>query len=86
VIQAIAAKHVNLVDLVDCRRTGQQVQSFPSEVALSKYTLQRDPDTYQRNKIFPKENAYAGGLLRHLLRNIYDPTPDPPRARNTQAS
>jgi hypothetical protein len=55
--------HVNLIDLVDCHRTGQYVDTFPNVVDLSEYTI----DT---GKYFPKEHAKAGGLLQHLLREI----------------
>ena len=55
--------HVNLVDLVD---RPNNVKVFATEVALSNYTK-------EERKIFPKENAYAGGLLRYLLRHIENP-------------
>ncbi|THH32809.1 hypothetical protein EUX98_g1420 [Antrodiella citrinella] len=57
------------------------VRIFQSERELSEYTQ-------MTKKFFPKEDAYEGGLLRYLLRHIFDPadddTPpvpgDPPRA------
>ncbi|KAJ1309447.1 hypothetical protein OPQ81_006223 [Rhizoctonia solani] len=58
--------YVNLIDLVDMPNTGVPVKLFKRERDLSKYTLETE-------KIFPKEDAYAGGLLRHLLRNIIAP-------------
>jgi len=64
----VRSTHVNLIDLVDLRRTGQTVQVFDSEEALSIYTI-------GEGKFFPKENAYAGGLLRFLLRKILNPPP-----------
>ncbi|KDQ53386.1 hypothetical protein JAAARDRAFT_183348 [Jaapia argillacea MUCL 33604] len=64
--QAVEETHVNLVDLVDTYGTGEPVVKFASEMRLSIYTK----DT---GKYFPKENAYAGGLLRHLLRHIMSP-------------
>jgi hypothetical protein len=36
---------------------------FPSVKALAKYSIEHD-------KIFPKNLAKAGGILRYLLRNI----------------
>jgi len=39
---------------------------FDSEKDLSEYTI-------SSGKYFPKENAYAGGLLRFLLRQIMNP-------------
>ncbi|KAG6371463.1 hypothetical protein JVT61DRAFT_9490 [Boletus reticuloceps] len=62
----ICGTHVNLVDLVDRDVTGQDVQVFESERELSQYTR-------MTGKYFPKENAYAGGFLRYLLRHILDP-------------
>lgn len=62
----VMATHVNLVDLVDRGMSHKRVKIFPSENALSEYTL-------RNGKFFPKENAYAGGLLRHLLRHILNP-------------
>jgi hypothetical protein len=54
---------VNLVDLVDAPRTGAAVKSFPNLKRLQDYTI-------ETGKYFPKEDAYAGGLLRFLLREI----------------
>jgi hypothetical protein len=56
--------HVNIVDLVDTR--GQQVRVFDSVQELSTYTK-------ETGKYFPKENAYAGGVLKFLLRAILNP-------------
>ncbi|KAG2121761.1 hypothetical protein DEU56DRAFT_894574 [Suillus clintonianus] len=56
--------HVNLVDLVDSARTGKPVKLFASLEELKTYTLGKP------GKIFPKENAYQGGLLKELLREI----------------
>lgn len=61
--QKIKDTHVNLVDLVERGRTGKRVQLFPNLEGLRKYTM----DT---GKFFPKENAYAGGVLKFLLREI----------------
>lgn len=64
--EAVKATHVNIVDLVDTQTTGEPVTAFVSEVDLSKYTI-------STGKFFPKDNAYAGGLLRYLLRRIINP-------------
>ncbi|KAF3396045.1 hypothetical protein F1880_006643 [Penicillium rolfsii] len=56
--------HVNLVDLVNSRRTGQKVKHFPNVATLRNYTR----DT---NKIFPKSAAKEDGFLKALLRVIY---------------
>jgi len=65
-LQAVLSTHVNLVDLVDAPRTGQPVPVFKSEFELSDYTIDSE-------KFFPRANAYAGGLLRLLLRHILNP-------------
>ncbi|KIM42846.1 hypothetical protein M413DRAFT_10279 [Hebeloma cylindrosporum] len=64
---AVAATHVNIVDLVEAQTTGKPVQSFSSERELSDYTM-------EFRKFFPRDNAYAGGLLKFLLRNILNPS------------
>lgn len=64
--EAVKATHVNIVDLVDTKATGEPVTVFVSEVDLSEYTI-------TTGKFFPRENAYAGGLLRYLLRRILNP-------------
>ena len=69
-LQVVTDTHVNLVDLVDAGGT-QIVTVFPSEKALSMYTL-------TTKKIFPRENVHAGGLLEALLRRIFYP-PDEPK-------
>jgi hypothetical protein len=51
------------VDLVERARSGKRVQVFPNLEKLRGYTI----DT---GKFFPKENAYAGGVLKYLLREI----------------
>ncbi|KDN37439.1 hypothetical protein RSAG8_10174, partial [Rhizoctonia solani AG-8 WAC10335] len=58
--------YVNLVDLVDMPNTGKDVRLFETEETLSKYTK-------RTKKIFPKHDARAGGLLKHLLRSIIHP-------------
>ncbi|KAJ7189987.1 hypothetical protein GGX14DRAFT_483934, partial [Mycena pura] len=64
--KAIEDAHVNLVDLVDKRRTGKRVRRFATELELSRYTK-------NSKKIFPSWRAYKGGLLRYLLRRILHP-------------
>ncbi|KAG6864708.1 hypothetical protein C0991_007747 [Blastosporella zonata] len=63
---AVKATFVNLVDLVDLPNSEKPLHLFTSEAALSEYTL-------REHKVFPKGSAYAGGLLRHLLRQIMNP-------------
>ena len=56
--------HVNLSDLLDTTRQGTRVYVFASEEELRVYTK-------ESGRIFPKEYAYAGGLLKYLLRQIF---------------
>ncbi|KAL2044971.1 hypothetical protein N7G274_002746 [Stereocaulon virgatum] len=56
--------HVNLVDLINCRRQHTEVRIFKTHKALVTYTRATD-------KIFPKTKAKADGLLQILLRKIY---------------
>jgi hypothetical protein len=51
------------VDLVERARSGKRVQVFPNLEKLREYTI-------NTGKFFPKENAYAGGVLKYLLREI----------------
>ncbi|KAJ3850370.1 hypothetical protein EV368DRAFT_45453 [Lentinula lateritia] len=60
--EGIKTIHVNICDLVDHKE--DVPTKFPSEAALAQYS--RDS-----GKIYPRENAHAGGLLRSLLRQIY---------------
>lgn len=62
--QKIKETHVNLVDLVDRGRTGKRVRLFSSLEELRAYTI-------STRKFFPKEDAYAGGVLKFLLREIF---------------
>ena len=59
--------HVNLVDLLSHKSTGERIHKFPSEVALSEYTIRTE-------KYFPRNDANAGSLLERLLRNILNPS------------
>ena len=56
--------HVNLSDLLDTTRQGTRVHVFASEEELREYTR-------ETGRVFPKEEAYAGGLLKYLLREIF---------------
>ncbi|KAI1475179.1 hypothetical protein F4774DRAFT_414072 [Daldinia eschscholtzii] len=61
--EKVLAVHVNLVDLVDCQRTGKRVHIFPNLEALRSYTQSTE-------KYFPLNEAKAQGPLRYLLREI----------------
>ena len=55
--------HVNLCDLLDSADRRGRAEIFDDVEELRRYTL-------ESGKIFPKEEAYAGGLLKFLLREI----------------
>ena len=57
---------MNLVDLLDTHRTGQRVKTFNTEEELSNYTC-------ETKKFFPLDSAKQGGVLKYLLRHIFDP-------------
>ncbi|OJA12927.1 hypothetical protein AZE42_09298 [Rhizopogon vesiculosus] len=76
--KAVKKTHVNIVDLIDTKMTGEPVTVFASELKLSEYTK-------QTGKIFPRDNAYAGGLLRYLLRRIMNPRPEVASGRKTRS-
>jgi hypothetical protein len=61
--------HVNLSDLLDSVRTGSPVKIFATHSDLANYTR-------SQGRYFPKEDAYAGGLLKYLLREIENNTMD----------
>ena len=67
VMQALSKVHVNLVDLVDARCRGRK-----GDVKIYKTVHQLREYTFRTKKIFPKQNAKAGGVLRALLRQFYE--------------
>lgn len=62
-VQALARVHVNIVDLLDARVTGDIVQTFSSVRALSDYTA-------RTKKYFSREVVKQDKLLKVLLRRI----------------
>jgi hypothetical protein len=60
-LQAVQKLHVNIVDLVGTR--GEKIELFDSLEELQDYTI-------EIGKFFPKSSAYAGGVLKALLRKI----------------
>jgi hypothetical protein len=56
--------HVNIVDLVDHRGTGEDIEIFPNVKALRKYCR-------KTGKIFPRNHATRENLLSYLLRQIF---------------
>ncbi|KAI8974260.1 hypothetical protein BD414DRAFT_517640 [Trametes punicea] len=63
--QAMKGVYVNLVDLVDSKRTNTQPKTFTSAGALASYIR-------KTGKIFPKERAKANPLLRQFLVVVFD--------------
>ncbi|KAF8260807.1 hypothetical protein EI94DRAFT_874457 [Lactarius quietus] len=63
----VRGKHVNLVDLVHGSKA--EVVQFKTVGELSKYTL-------ETGKIFGRESARDGGVLRALRRHIFEPARD----------
>lgn len=62
--QVVAATHVNLVNLVEIGVPPRRaVEIFANVFELSEKTM-------ETGKYFPRQNAKAGGLFRHLLRRI----------------
>jgi len=59
--KAVKSKHVNLVDLVQHR---DKVRVFSTVKELAEYSKKQE-------KIFLKQSAKAGGILRYLLRPIF---------------
>ncbi|OAX40311.1 hypothetical protein K503DRAFT_781515 [Rhizopogon vinicolor AM-OR11-026] len=76
--KAVKKTHVNIVDLIDTKTTGELVTVFVSELKLSEYTK-------QTGKFFPRDNVYAGSLLRYLLRRIMKPRPEVAFGKKTQS-
>ncbi|TFK97055.1 hypothetical protein BDV98DRAFT_554505 [Pterulicium gracile] len=56
--------NVNIVDLVDARRTGKRVNRFPSREALRKYSR-------KHKKIFSLQRAKDNGILTVLLIDMF---------------
>ena len=63
--QHVVRTHVNLADMLDCNRVDESVRTFATEDELREYTI-------HEGRYFPKEDAYAGGLLKYLLREIHN--------------
>lgn len=70
-VQAIKRIYVNMVDLEQAghQGKGEVVQRFPTEVALSQYTI-------VSRKIYWREWVPPKSLLELLLRHIKDPQPE----------
>lgn len=51
--------------MLDSKRRGEPIEVFETKDALVEYTI-------REGRYFPKEDAYAGGLLKYLLREIHN--------------
>lgn len=58
-------KFVNLAGLVDAGNTGKCASEFDSLEQLKEYTI-------STGKFFPKDSAYARGMLKFLLCEIFN--------------
>lgn len=62
--QLVKSLYVNICDLVDYSISRREVQLFDTLEDLAEYSR-------MQGKIYPRENAYAKGILRFLLREIF---------------
>ncbi|KAG6053972.1 hypothetical protein E4U17_004208 [Claviceps sp. LM77 group G4] len=62
--KAIKGVYVNIVDFVDCERTGKPIPKFDHLEQLQDYSI-------ETGKIFPMEEAKDSLLLRFLLQRIF---------------
>ncbi|KAK0438341.1 uncharacterized protein EV420DRAFT_1280067, partial [Desarmillaria tabescens] len=74
---AIEGVFVNICDLVDYPATRVRPRLFSSEIQLAAYSR-------SNGKIYPKDNAKAGGLLKFLLRKISHPSRNLQNVFNTR--
>ncbi|KAG6182522.1 hypothetical protein E4U23_006467 [Claviceps purpurea] len=61
--KAIKGVYVNIVDFIDCERTGEPIHKFASLAHLRRYT--------KKGKVFPREQAKRSLLLRFLLQVLF---------------
>ncbi|KAG5962290.1 hypothetical protein E4U58_003940 [Claviceps cyperi] len=62
--KAINGVYVNIVDFIDCERTGEPIRKFASLGQLRKYTI-------KEKNFFPREQAKRSLLLRFLLKVLF---------------
>lgn len=66
--KALERVHVNIVDLVNCRRSGSPVQRFHSYNELKRYTCEKG-----KGRVFPRELAKEEGFIKALLKAFLHP-------------
>ncbi|KAG6091188.1 hypothetical protein E4U31_007316 [Claviceps sp. LM219 group G6] len=62
--KAIKGVYVNIVDFIDCERTGEPIHKFASLADLRRYTK-------KNRKVFPRRQAKRSLLLRFLLQVLF---------------
>ncbi|KAG6076625.1 hypothetical protein E4U15_005006 [Claviceps sp. LM218 group G6] len=62
--KAIKGVYVNIVDFIDCERTGEPIHKFASLADLRRYTK-------KTGKFFPRNQAKRSLLLRFLLQVLF---------------
>lgn len=62
--QALSKLAINIVDLIDARRTGEPLQIFQSKAELRAYSR-------ATGKIFSKKKAKSDGYLKVLLIQMF---------------
>ncbi|KAG6116485.1 hypothetical protein E4U13_001816 [Claviceps humidiphila] len=62
--KAIKGVYVNIIDFIDCERTGEPIHKFASLAHLRRYTK-------KTGKFFPREQAKRSLLLRFLLQVLF---------------
>ncbi|KAK6442740.1 hypothetical protein LTR95_001023 [Oleoguttula sp. CCFEE 5521] len=63
-VEDIRQTHVNLSDLLASERIEGSVKTFHTRDELVEFNI-------SEGRYFPKEEAFAGGLLKYLLREIH---------------
>jgi hypothetical protein len=63
--QTLRGVWVNIVDLMNARRTGTKVKRFPSAEALRAYTRGK------KSRVFSKNEAKRNGFLKVLLITVF---------------
>ena len=64
VSQALKSLHINIVNFVNHRRTGENIIFFPSHKALVDWTLAKT------GRIFPKASVKKDGFLKIFLEHM----------------
>lgn len=63
-LQALKRVHVNILDLIDDRRAGRQIETYSSARALANYTN-------EHKRYFPLDDTQGESLIKILLKQIH---------------